>query len=224
MFHEQNTPAEVIKKYPQASDLFKQYHINFCCKGDRTISNQCEDLNISPATIVNELNDRYDVWKKEGRAAKEWDNIPIPELVEIIRSKYHIYLKKELVMLNEYVTRVNHVHGQEQPHLNTLYDLYEQVKDNIVTHIQLEEREFFNNLQTGEDAHQEKIEMVNKLEENHEKTYEILQAIRKVTEDFEAPAHACGTYRVTYSRLNELEAKVHEYIHLENNILFPRIA
>ncbi|MDU5948305.1 MAG: hemerythrin domain-containing protein, partial [Paenibacillus macerans] len=51
---------------------------------------------------------------------------------------------------------------------------------------------------------------------------DILKQLRELTDDFQPPGHACTTYRLTYSRLEELEAMTFTHVHLENNILFPR--
>jgi len=43
-----------------------------------------------------------------------------------------------------------------------------------------------------------------------------------LTGGFHPPPHACDTYRALYAGLQELERDLHQHIHLENNILFPR--
>jgi len=37
-----------------------------------------------------------------------------------------------------------------------------------------------------------------------------------------APVEACVSYQTLYQALQEFEADLHQHIHLENNILFPR--
>jgi regulator of cell morphogenesis and NO signaling len=37
-----------------------------------------------------------------------------------------------------------------------------------------------------------------------------------------APSDACVSYQTLYKALSEFEADLHQHIHLENNILFPR--
>ena len=48
--------------------------------------------------------------------------------------------------------------------------------------------------------------------------------MRTITGNYEPPADACNTYRALFDGLKELEADLHQHIHLENNILFPRAA
>jgi regulator of cell morphogenesis and NO signaling len=56
----------------------------------------------------------------------------------------------------------------------------------------------------------------------HDAAGEILGAIRKLTSDFRAPEDACISYRTLYQALEAFEQDLHQHIHLENNILFPR--
>lgn len=68
MFTKKDTPSYVVKEYPQASDLFKKYDINFCCKGDETIESQGVNKDLNVEEVIDELNKFYEVWKEdEGR-------------------------------------------------------------------------------------------------------------------------------------------------------------
>jgi regulator of cell morphogenesis and NO signaling len=48
--------------------------------------------------------------------------------------------------------------------------------------------------------------------------------MRRIAADYVLPPGACTKYTILFQRLEELEADVHEHMHLENNILFPRAA
>jgi regulator of cell morphogenesis and NO signaling len=57
----------------------------------------------------------------------------------------------------------------------------------------------------------------------HESTGASLDQIRKITRNYEIPSHACDTYRALFKGFKSLERDLHMHIHLENNILFPRV-
>ena len=46
--------------------------------------------------------------------------------------------------------------------------------------------------------------------------------LREVTEQLTLPPDACPTFRAMYEELQRMEVDLHQHIHLENNILFPR--
>jgi regulator of cell morphogenesis and NO signaling len=61
------------------------------------------------------------------------------------------------------------------------------------------------------------------MEAEHDSAGLALTQIRELTVDFQAPPYACSTYRAMLEGLKALEADLHAHIHLENNILFPRV-
>jgi regulator of cell morphogenesis and NO signaling len=59
------------------------------------------------------------------------------------------------------------------------------------------------------------------MEHEHDQAGEILFKIRKLTNNYIAPAEACTTFQVSLAELKEFEEDLHRHVHLENNILFP---
>jgi regulator of cell morphogenesis and NO signaling len=64
--------------------------------------------------------------------------------------------------------------------------------------------------------------LIRQMEREHERAGAVLARIRTVTGDFVLPDDACPTFRALYEELEHLEEDLHQHIHLENNILFPR--
>jgi regulator of cell morphogenesis and NO signaling len=56
----------------------------------------------------------------------------------------------------------------------------------------------------------------------HDTAGDILRELRALTSDYTAPADACISYRTLYQALEDFEKDLHQHIHLENNILFPK--
>lgn len=62
------------------------------------------------------------------------------------------------------------------------------------------------------------------MEMEHEEAGALMAQIRNLTNDYTPPANACTTFRISMAELKAFEEDLHRHIHLENNILFPRIA
>jgi regulator of cell morphogenesis and NO signaling len=58
--------------------------------------------------------------------------------------------------------------------------------------------------------------------QEHDGAGDALRSLRSVTGDYRLPEDACISYRTLYRALQDFEKDLHEHIHLENNILFPR--
>jgi regulator of cell morphogenesis and NO signaling len=60
------------------------------------------------------------------------------------------------------------------------------------------------------------------MEIEHQHAGDALEIMRQITDDYSTPPAACNTYRATMHSLRELEADMHQHVHKENNVLFPR--
>jgi len=178
--------------------------------------------------FVEELNQLLK--EQQGRENLEgfnWEEKSHSDLIDHILEKHHSYLNSELPALNQYVTKVSRVHGSNHPELNHVYMLYQQIKIELEQHSLIEETEVFPLIKEYEKnpsiASKERLgKVISELETDHEKVGLLLREIRAVTQDYSLPEDACMTYRMTFSRLEELESDMFDHIHLENNILFPR--
>jgi len=56
----------------------------------------------------------------------------------------------------------------------------------------------------------------------HDTAGNILRELRALTSDYKVPADACISYKTLYQALENFEKDLHQHIHLENNILFPK--
>ena len=63
---------------------------------------------------------------------------------------------------------------------------------------------------------------VSMMEHEHDSAGNALRAMREASYGYTAPGDACVTYQTLYEALADFEADLHQHIHLENNILFPR--
>jgi regulator of cell morphogenesis and NO signaling len=66
------------------------------------------------------------------------------------------------------------------------------------------------------------VNPVRMMMQEHDGAGDALRTLRSVTNDYSLPADACISYRTLYEALQGFEADLHQHIHLENNILFPR--
>ena len=60
------------------------------------------------------------------------------------------------------------------------------------------------------------------MEHEHDTEGERFRKIYRLSSNYTTPADGCTTYRVAFAMLQEFEEDLHEHIHLENNILFPK--
>src|SRR5690625_253952 len=65
-------------------------------------------------------------------------------------------------------------------------------------------------------------EPIERMEAEHDEAGDGLASLRRLTSGYAAPEDACGSYRAMLGGLEQLERDMHQHVHKENNILFPR--
>jgi regulator of cell morphogenesis and NO signaling len=218
--------ADIVTTIPQTADLFRKLRIDYCCGGKISLEDAAKERNLDPEQVLAE------VLKIEQHQAAYVSSKPQSldeaELVEHIQKKHHAFLREELVQMAPYVTKLARVHGDHQPHLLRVQELYTALKNELIEHTSEEDEVVFPLLlqyknNPTEEAREQLMPYLLNLEEDHDNAGNLLKELRDITHDFEPPADACGTYRLVYQRLSLLEQDTFEHIHLENHVLFEQV-
>lgn len=225
----EHTPADIVKAFPKSSDLFKKMKIDFCCGGDKPLREVKTKQEIDKDALLLELNTSYEDWKAKGNKVTNWDEISNTEIVDYIIGRHHAYLADELPALGQFVTKIFRVHGGSHPHLVTLYRFYNRFKAEMEEHMIKEEQDLFPLIkQYDENPTPELLQEIQRIdramEEEHDSAGDLLKHMNEITNGFVPPADACNSHRITYARLAELEEDTFQHVHLENNILFKKLA
>lgn len=217
---------DIVNELPKTSDVFKKNRIDFCCGGNIPLSLAASQNGLNMDSLLEELKVIADKSESAETDLAVWTNSDSNTIIDHVINQYHRTTEEELSLLSPYVTKVSRVHGDNHPELLKVYELFYEFKKEMVEHMSKEEAVVFplirqladNTIKNREEA----IAMIVELEKEHDHAGEILREIRAVTSDFTLPLDACGTYRLVYKRLEELEGLTFMHVHLENNILFPR--
>ncbi|MCB0429089.1 MAG: iron-sulfur cluster repair di-iron protein [Flavobacteriales bacterium] len=221
--------AVVTTDYRTAS-VFRKHGIDFCCGGGKTIEKACQSKDANMSLLLDELNALSGETDTNESRYTEW---PLTQLVDYIVDHHHVYTKRTLLELDQYLSKVEKVHGEHNPELKKIYHLFSLMAEELTVHMYKEESILFPYIQTldeywskgqpapkpGFGTIQYPIQM---MEQEHEQAGDCMSEIRSLTNDYSPPSHACNTYRVSFKLLEEFEKDLHMHVHLENNILFPR--
>lgn len=228
-FNSSQHVGEIVAKFPKAGDLFMENKIDFCCSGNRPLIDVVKEQGLDEEKIVNDLNKLYEDFK-DSLDSKEinWQEAPLNELVDFIVNKHHGYLWDELPKISKLVITILRVHGQSHPELSKIHKLFSSLRTELEEHLTKEETLQYpainEYIKSKSQADLEKaINIIDELEEEHTNAGDILKELRSVTNDYKIPDDVCPTFELTYAKLQEMEADLFRHIHLENNILFPRL-
>jgi len=224
------TVGEMVTIDHRAAAVFEKYSIDFCCNGGKMFDVACGERGVDPGTILQELQELDKAGDLKNFRPDEWG---LDVLSDFIVNNHHRYVRRTLPVILTHVDKVLSVHGKNHPELAGIADRVHAVGEELTRHMQKEEMVLFpyiKALVAAEDGHTPANappfgtirNPITMMEAEHRSAGDAFSFIRSVSSDFAIPADACTTFKVTYVELAEFERDLHQHIHLENNILFPK--
>ena len=224
------TIGQIVADDYRTAQIFKNYNIDFCCKGNRSIREVSENKGIDAGKLLAEIEQLQQ--QKDERCA-DFTSWPLDLLADYIEKKHHRYVEEKIPVLHQYLNKLTKVHGEQHPELFEIYDEFRASAGELAMHMKKEElvlfpfiRKMVKAKESGEKAGQPHFGTVKNpvqmMMQEHDTEGERFRKISELSSNYTPPADACNTYRVTYALLNEFEDDLHQHIHLENNILFPK--
>lgn len=211
--------ADLVQSVPGAARMFEQLGIDYCCRGKQSLRDAVAQTTIPLERVVERL--------------QQADETPPPapldagELCEYIVRHHHSFTRDALRRLEPLANRVTLTHGDKHPELRRVRLLLAELAHDLEPHMLKEERVLFpyiaalaaGELPTAPFAHVEHPLRVMQLDHDH--VGALLHELDALTYGYCPPTGACASYMALYAALEDLQADLHQHIHLENNVLFP---
>jgi regulator of cell morphogenesis and NO signaling len=214
----QTTVGKIATEHPLATRVFARHRIDFCCGGGKPLGEVCQLKDLDVDTILDEIQKEIET---SDTSEIQWDTAALPDLIDHILATYHRPLDEELPRLEAMARKVHAVHLDKAPEtLSALLSVYLGLKEELDQHMVKEELDLFPMIKQGKGP--EIGAPVCVMLHEHDTAAHALTRLRELTDDYQVPEDACNTWRALWHGLAALETSLHEHIHLENNILFPR--
>jgi len=229
-FNEETTVKEIAVSSPAAAQVLEKAGVDYCCGGSRSLDDACAAAGVAAEDIIERLRA---AGNQVGPKDANWVRAPLSELTEYIRQKHHGYVREAIPRTLALLAKVKAKHGANHPEIAAIENLFSQLGQEMIAHMQKEEIILFPYIERLEVAKsggatferpffqtvRNPIQMMMK---EHDAAGDLTKQIRKASSEYAAPAGACASYERLYNELREFEADLHQHVHLENNILFPR--
>lgn len=225
----EKTVADYVTENIKTAHIFKKHGIDFCCGGNITIEKACAKKNVNQLILEKELSE-VDVVKD---LIEDYDKWELDFLMIYIENVHHTYVRESLPIISQYANKVAKVHGHHYEEVVIINQLFHEVANELISHLQKEEQvlfPFIKQLVTAKKEGSKNItppfgtvnNPINMMEHEHENAGDVFKEIARLTNNYTTPAEACNTFKALYAKLEEFEQDLHQHIHLENNILHPK--
>jgi len=221
---------DVAMELPQSTRLFEKLKIDYCCGGNMPLVEACASAGVDVENVMEMLSE---VDSSQDQSALDFQNASLTDLISHILDTHHVFTKSEMDRLQLLGDKVLAAHGGNHPELVHVDELITRLCDDLKPHMFKEEQILFPYIVAMAEAADQKRTVphapfgtvnnpVRMMMREHDTAGEILRELRRVTSDYKMPADACISYQTLYQALENFEKDLHQHIHLENNILFPK--
>lgn len=225
-FRVHDTVGDVVTRYPVLSRVFEEMGIDYCCGGKKTLDEVCRAKGLDSKTLLGKLEESVSA---RDVPAVDAAAMPLTELADHIVQTHHAYLYSEFPRLDEMIDKVISTHGEKDPRLHQVKKTYSALSRELISHMAKEEQVLFPMVRqldasaTAPAFHCGSLaNPLRQMELEHDQAGAALEELRELTDGYTPPDWACNTYRALLDALLHLEQDLHQHIHKENNVLFPR--
>ena len=223
------TVGELAATMPQTARIFEKFGIDYCCGGRRTLTDACA----SEGKDLNEILSAIESASAKANTDANYSSLGQAQLVNHIVTTHHAFTRAEIARLSKLIERVVAAHATRHPELLSVQNVFGNLADDLVPHMVREENVLFPyiakieaSVAAGSSCPMPPFVTVQNpirmMLFEHDLAGELLRELRRMTSDYTPPADGCISYKALYSALENFEQDIHQHIHLENNLLFPR--
>jgi regulator of cell morphogenesis and NO signaling len=226
----EKTVRELALEIPNATRVFERLGIDYCCGGSRSLEEACKMANLPIDEVLENLQNEA---QPATESERDWQGGMLADLVDYIKKTHHKYTREEIARLQPLLDKVCKVHGGNHPELLAIRDVFRALAAELTAHLMKEEMILFPYVVRMEEAflqHEPPLPAsfgtvenpVHAMMQEHDSAGEALRKMRQESHDYAIPEDGCFSYGTLYQALQAFESDLHQHIHLENNILFPR--
>jgi regulator of cell morphogenesis and NO signaling len=230
MINSETTVREVALQLPQSTRVFETLKIDYCCGGNKPLAQACASAGIDVDNVMEMLSE---IPESTSPVALDFQNLPLTDLIAHILDTHHVFTKSEMDRIQRLADKVLAAHGGNHPELVHLDELFTRLCADLKPHMFKEEQILFPYIIAMIEAAEQNRTVpfapfgtvnnpIRMMMREHDTAGDILRELRALTADYSVPADACISYQTLYQTLENFEKDLHQHIHLENNVLFPK--
>lgn len=180
---------------------------------------------------MNEIDAVQGVQIKENLNFTSW---PLNLLVDYIEKKHHRYVKKNAPIVKAYLENLSKTNGKTHPELLAVSEQFNNSVSEFSNYMKNEELFLFPIVREMIRAKEARVKLtknnfgslqnpISKMMKGHKIESERLDNIIQLTKNYTMLEDPRNSHVKRFAPLQEFVNDLHIHIHLENNILFPKL-
>jgi regulator of cell morphogenesis and NO signaling len=220
---------EIASEYPSSVSIFDRFGIDLCAMGEKSLAEACAVLSLSTEQLQEKLAELH----VSAGGVSDPAGLTLTQVIQRIVRVHHRRIRYDLPALAGMAAKLLRRHPRRDEEFAPLARHMEHLRAHMLEHIGREEQVLFPLI-----AHMEEDSIVGypggaaslrsisepiaRMKQDHAASGRTMDELRRHTNDFEPPQHACPTHRALLGGLRSFVEDLRQHKHLEEGILFPR--
>lgn len=225
--------AELAIHIPESIPLFEKYGFDFYQNGTQTLKEACDEKGLCFDEIDQELNDL----QKHSNHPYTVEDMDLELLINSINGQHHDNEAETLAAIHYGIQRLVAGSAAGMPHRESLCRIdqeFGELKEKLLSHCEKEDKLLFPQIRRLLVLQKEKATifqaavsktagLIKTLELEHTQSVSALKKIKGMLRELETLPEVSPHYHQLMKEFKTFEADFHMHIHIENNVLFPKI-
>ncbi len=229
-FSSETRVKDIALSHPSVRRVPEEAQVDHCCGGEESLQKACVHAGVDSEEILKRLRENS---RHVNPADANWTMAPLSDLTAYVRNNHHGYVREAIPRVTTLLEKVKAKHGKHHPELAEIEISFREVGKEMIMHMQKEEQILFPYIEALDRAANGKGILeppffqtvknpIRAMMKEHDAAGNLVRQIREASAEYAAPADACTSYKTLLQELHQFELDLHQHVHLENNILFPR--
>lgn len=219
--------AKIAIDIPGAAAVFESLGIDYACAGNLSLDDAAHAEGIAPAVVISCLQHLKTVDRTES-----WSDRPLADLVRYLIAQHHRFVREELASIALRLADVCTAPASADPDLLSLRAAFTRLSEIVLPHLHHEEENVFPAVEALEKTWEsgEPLGVVDgglsaslrQLADEHGTIAGELRKMRELRMHLAESNELPTPCSLILDDIATLESHFHEYMFLENCVLFPR--
>jgi regulator of cell morphogenesis and NO signaling len=218
--------TSIAADLPGAIAVFEALGLDYACAGNRSLVDAARAEGIDAEVVIASL-------RRLGTAehAQSWHDRPLSDLVRYLVAQHHRFVRDEVGALALRLADLCATYGAVDPDLIAIRAAFTRLADLLLPHLHREEQSIFLAIEAMESTWQSNegdafphdlAGHIRELTVEHGMISAQLRTLRELRMPLGVANGLAPRVAAMLEELAALEAHLHEYMFLENCVLFPR--
>lgn len=222
---------EVASKYPITVSTFLKYWAEFCCKWNISLEEASKRDWFDLEKVIYELNSSLKKITDNDKKVAEMESLV--DISNYIVKTFHEPIKEMLIPTQVLARKVASVHWDSHEWVKEISEIVDGMVSVLDMHFDKEWQILHPMMAEIDDCNKSWTTLwglhcwsiqnpIMQMEHEHENYWDMLQELRKLTNNYTLPEWACRSHTALWANLEKLEEDLMRHTNLENFILHPK--